>query len=162
MINSLGSNYFPNPYRADLNPYGTLQAQENSKNQPAPLDDAVSKKSPSGETGTIDGNEKCETCERRKYKDISNDPGVTFKTPTNVSPGASAAAVATHENQHVQHEQGKAMREGKEIVSQSVQLHTAICPECGRVYVSGGKTTTVTRNKSHSPTNRGQNLDQYV
>jgi len=23
-----------------------------------------------------------------------------------------------------------------------VQIHTAICPECGRIYVSGGTTTT--------------------
>jgi len=41
----------------------------------------------------------------------------------------------------------KAYREGREVVFQSVQIHTAICPECGRVYVSGGKTTTVTAEK---------------
>jgi hypothetical protein len=23
-----------------------------------------------------------------------------------------------------------------------VQIHTAICPECGRIYISGGTTTT--------------------
>jgi hypothetical protein len=85
---------------------------------------------------------ECETCERRKFKDVSNDPSVSFKTPTSVAPGAEAYAVAAHENQHVSHEKGKAMREGKEVVYQSVQIHTAVCPECGRVYVSGGKTTT--------------------
>ena len=30
------------------------------------------------------------------------------------------------------------------MVSQSVTYHTAICPECGRAYVSGGTTRTVT------------------
>jgi hypothetical protein len=49
---------------------------------------------------------------------------------------------------HVFREQDAARREGREIVSQSVQIHTAVCPECGRVYVSGGKTTTVSREKT--------------
>ena len=31
------------------------------------------------------------------------------------------------------------------MVSQSVTLHTDICPECGDVYVSGGTTRTVTK-----------------
>ena len=31
------------------------------------------------------------------------------------------------------------------MVSQSVTLHTAICPECGDVYVSGGTTRTTTK-----------------
>ena len=61
-----------------------------------------------------------------------------------MAPQAAALAVSAHENQHVQHEQMEAMREGKDVVFQSVQIKTAICPECGRVYVSGGKTTTVT------------------
>lgn len=44
-------------------------------------------------------------------------------------------------------EQGKAWRDGRQVVYQTVQIHTAICPECGRTYVSGGKTTTVTRDR---------------
>ena len=31
------------------------------------------------------------------------------------------------------------------MVSQSVTLHTDICPECGKVYISGGETRTVTK-----------------
>ena len=42
-------------------------------------------------------------------------------------------------------EQAKAKREGREVVSQSVTLHTDICPECGKVYISGGTTRTTTR-----------------
>ncbi|MGE5398344.1 MAG: hypothetical protein ACM3MK_12545 [Chitinophagales bacterium] len=54
----------------------------------------------------------------------------------------SGMAVAAHENEHVVREQAKASQEGKEVVSQSVQLFSATCPECGKTYVSGGRTTT--------------------
>ena len=50
-----------------------------------------------------------------------------------------------HELEHVAHEQAKAQREDRKVVSQTVALHTDICPECGRVYVSGGTTRTVTK-----------------
>ncbi len=88
---------------------------------------------------------KCETCEKRKYQDGSDDMGVSFKTPTNVKPEQAASAVRGHEMEHVVREQAKAKREGREVVSQSVTMHTGICPECGKTYVSGGTTHTVTR-----------------
>ena len=88
---------------------------------------------------------ECQTCKERKYQDGSNDPGVSFKTPTNVAPELAASAVRGHEQEHVVREQAQARREGREVVSQSVTYHTAICPECGRVYVSGGTTRTSTR-----------------
>ena len=50
--------------------------------------------------------------------------------------------------EHVYREQAKAQREDREVVSQSVTYHTAICPECGKAYVSGGTTRTVTAAKS--------------
>lgn len=87
---------------------------------------------------------KCETCEQRKYQDGSDDPGVSFKTPTRMSPDQAAGAVRGHEQEHVVREQAKAAREDRRVVSQSVTLHTDICPECGRVYISGGVTKTVT------------------
>jgi uncharacterized protein with PIN domain len=62
----------------------------------------------------------------------------------------------------VSHEKGKAMREKKEVVYQSVQIHTAVCPECGRVYVSGGKTTTVTREKADPQEMVGRNFDRKI
>lgn len=88
---------------------------------------------------------ECQTCEKRKYQDGSDDMGVSFKTPTNVKPEQAASAVRGHEMEHVVREQAKAKREGREVVSQSVTMHTGICPECGRTYVSGGTTHTVTR-----------------
>ena len=88
---------------------------------------------------------ECQTCAERKYQDGSDDPGVSFKTATHISPEAATAAVRGHEMEHVVRNQAKAARENREVVSQSVIIHTDICPECGRVYTSGGTTRTVTR-----------------
>ena len=88
---------------------------------------------------------ECQTCKNRKYQDGSDDSGVSFQTPTKVAPQAAAMAVRSHEQEHVTRNRSKAEREGKEIVSQTVTIHTGICPECGRVYVSGGTTKTTTR-----------------
>ncbi len=88
---------------------------------------------------------ECQTCKERKYQDGSDDPGVSFKTPTNVAPELAASAVRGHENEHVVREQAKARQEGRKVVNQSVTYHTAICPECGKAYVSGGTTRTVTK-----------------
>jgi hypothetical protein len=46
--------------------------------------------------------------------------------------------------EHVVRERAAAKREDRRVVSQSVTMHTSICPECGRVYVSGGTTRTTT------------------
>lgn len=94
-----------------------------------------------------DENKECRTCAKRRYQDGSNDPSVSFKTPTKISPDRAAAAVRNHEMQHVFHEQANAKRQGREIVSQSVVYHTGICPECHKLYISGGQTRTVTRAK---------------
>lgn len=88
---------------------------------------------------------ECQTCKNRKYQDGSNDPGVSFKTPAHIAPEQAAAKVRGHEMEHVTREQAAAQREGRKVVQQSVTMHTAICPECGDVYVSGGTTRTVTR-----------------
>ena len=87
---------------------------------------------------------QCETCEKRKYQDGSDDMGVSFQTPTRIAPEQVASAVRGHEQEHVVREQAKAQREDRRVVSQSVTLHTDICPECGKTYISGGTTRTVT------------------
>ena len=99
---------------------------------------------------------ECQTCKNRKYQDESDDPGVSFQTPTNVAPEQAAAAVRGHEQEHVVREQAKAQREDRKVVSQSVTMHTEICPECGDVYVSGGTTRTVTK---ANPTQETQQED---
>lgn len=88
---------------------------------------------------------ECKTCQNRRYVDGSGDPGVSFKTPTHISPEGSGAAVMAHEQEHVARESSKAQTEGRKVVSQSVRIYTDVCPECGKVYTSGGKTTTTTK-----------------
>ena len=87
---------------------------------------------------------ECKTCQERKYQDGSNDPGVSFKTPTHIGPDQSASAVRGHEMEHVVRERAKAQSEGRRVISQSVSMQTGICPECGSVYVAGGVTRTTT------------------
>ena len=104
---------------------------------------------------------ECQTCKERKYQDGSDDPGVSFKTPTNIAPEQAASAVRGHENEHVVREQAKAQREDRKVVSQSVTYHTSICPECGKVYVSGGTTRTVTKaDNSQQPEQQNENQDR--
>ena len=86
----------------------------------------------------------CQTCAERKYQDGSDDPGVSFKAPAHIDSSVATAVVRGHEMEHVVREQAKADREDREVVSQSVTLHNSICPECGKIYTSGGTTRTVT------------------
>ena len=93
---------------------------------------------------------ECQTCKQRKYQDGSDDPGVSFKSPTRMDPDTAATAVRGHEQEHVVRERAVAQREGRKVISQSVSIHMDICPECGRVYVSGGLTRTVTASDDSS------------
>ena len=88
---------------------------------------------------------ECETCKNRRYQDDSNNSGVSFQTPTKVAPSAADAAVRAHENEHVVRNRNKAERNGMKIVSQSVTIQKAICPDCGRLYTAGGLTRTLMR-----------------
>ncbi len=117
-------------------PFNLLKTAE--EDEQTEEDDALNGAQEAAEDG------KCETCEKRKYQDGSNDAGVSFKTPTRIDPSQVASAVRGHEMEHVYREQAKAKREGRKVVNQTVTLHNAICPECGRVYISGGTTKTST------------------
>ena len=88
--------------------------------------------------------EGCQTCKNRRYADDSDDPSVSYQTPQYISPGQSGAKVMAHEREHIVNEQAKAEREDRKVISQIVSLSTSICPECGKIYVSGGVTRTVT------------------
>ena len=93
------------------------------------------------QSSTSVGARQCRTCAERKYQDISNDPSVSMQTPTSISPEQAAAAVGAHEREHVASNAARAERDGM-VARSTVTIHTDICPECGRVYVSGGTTTT--------------------
>lgn len=84
---------------------------------------------------------ECETCKNRKYQDGS-DEMVSFKAASHISPNAAASRVRSHEQEHVSNAYKKAATNNGEVLSANVSIHTAVCPECGRSYVSGGTTTT--------------------
>lgn len=93
---------------------------------------------------------ECETCRNRKYQDGSNE-NVSFKAATHVSPGASGAAVRGHEAEHVANAYLKASEQGGRVLSVGVSIHTAVCPECGRVYTAGGETRSVIATPKEDP-----------
>lgn len=106
---------------------------------------------------------ECQTCKNRTYQDGSNDMGVSFKTPTKLSPEKAAYAVRAHESEHVARAWAQAQREDKEVVSQSVTYRTGVCPECGKTYLAGGTTQTVFRSAPETyekaPAEKGRYLD---
>ena len=87
---------------------------------------------------------ECETCASRKYQDGS-DEQVSFKSAQHISPQAAAARVRGHEQEHVSNAYDKAKEAGGKVLNATVSIHTAVCPECGRTYVSGGTTHTQIR-----------------
>lgn len=93
--------------------------------------------------------EECETCRRRKYQDGS-DENVSYKAAAHISPGAAASAVRAHEGEHVANAYSKAAQKNGKVISAAVSIHTAICPECGRTYVSGGTTNTMVKYPNES------------
>lgn len=121
----------------DKNPADTGKATEKTEKAPAVKDSESAQE--------VMQEAECQTCKARKYQDGSDDPGVSFKTAAHISPEQAASAVRSHEYEHVTREQAEAIRNDRKVVSQSVTYQTAICPECGRVYVSGGTTRTVTK-----------------
>lgn len=84
---------------------------------------------------------ECQTCQNRKYQDGS-DENVSFKAATNIAPEAATSAVRGHEQEHVANAYDKAAQNNGKVISATVQIHTSICPECGKTYVSGGTTRT--------------------
>ncbi len=105
---------------------------------------------------------ECQTCKSRKYKDGSDDPSVSFKTATHLDPEAAPYAIRSHEGEHVAHNRARAQRENREIVSQTVTYHTDICPECGKVYMSGGTTRTVSKGGGEKNPYEGRNDQKGV
>ncbi len=84
---------------------------------------------------------ECKTCKERKYQDGS-DEDVSFKTAAHIDPNAAASRVRSHEQEHVSNAYKKAAQNNGKVVSCNVSIHTSVCPECGRTFVSGGTTAT--------------------
>lgn len=147
----------------------------------------VSKAAEAGETGTIknpgestqvqpgkkSSPAECQTCKERKYQDGSNEM-VSFKSASHISPEASGTAVRAHEQEHVSNAYKSASQKNGKVISCSVSIKTAVCPECGRSYVAGGTTQTAIKysNESnpyvknmksqHGDAFKGSNIDMAV
>ncbi|HWT75684.1 MAG TPA: hypothetical protein VN258_13345 [Mobilitalea sp.] len=103
---------------------------------------------------------ECQTCKNRKYMDQSNDNNVSFKSPAHVSPQASFAAVSSHEQEHVTNAVNEGNQPGNKLLSSSVSLKMAICPECGTPYIAGGATrTTIEYNTSNPYENARKSIE---
>lgn len=102
-----------------------------------------SDKSEGKRTGKTESKGECQTCKERKYIDGSDEGNVSFKAPEHIAPEASAGVVMSHEKEHVANAKREGNKPGNELVSATVSLKTAICPECGRSYVAGGTTRTL-------------------
>ena len=123
----------PSPYNSyGISPVGSGEEKKPILNPGAPTERRPGAKSSPAE---------CETCKNRKYQDGS-DEMVSFKAAAHVSPEAAGAAVRSHEQEHVSNAYKKAAQGNGKVLQANVQIHTSVCPECGRSYVSGGTTST--------------------
>ncbi len=147
MMNAVGGG--SNPY------YGSFANDASSLHPRAlPARQSVSPGTKGSAGKKVSGSGPCERCQNRVYRDQSNDPGVSFKAGGTMNPTKAAALVPAHENEHVGREQDRTREAGGEVVSQQVRIFTDKCPECGKVYVSGGETVTV----SSYPSKQGASL----
>lgn len=115
---------------------GTSQTGEDEKRPIVNPGESTEKK-----PGAKSSPAECETCKNRKYQDGS-DEMVSFKSATHISPEAAGAAVRSHEQEHVSNAYKDAAMNNGKVLRASVSIHTSVCPECGRSYVSGGTTST--------------------
>lgn len=132
---TIGTCYGYNPYSAYNNTYsGSYKKQ---------LADAdyISDPDKTKKAGRRSSPEECQSCKERKYQDGS-DENVSFKSATHISPESAGARVRAHEQEHVSNAYKKAAQNNGKVINASVSIHTAICSECGRTYVSGGTTNT--------------------
>lgn len=146
------NNYSPYDFLSRVDDSGTLQknsgsAAETQKAEPSRTgaNDSVKNADPdkNKKPGRRSSPEDCETCKKRKYQDGSDESNVSFKSAAHISSQSAGAAVRAHENEHVTNAYNKAAKNNGKVLSATVSIHTAICPECGRSYVSGGTTNTM-------------------
>lgn len=133
-VNNIGM-YNNNPYSGNY-PVGNSEQSERN-----PVTTALKEEQEKERMGIKEPTEECETCKKRKYQDGS-DEMVSFKSAAHISPESAAATVRAHEQEHVSNAYKKAATGNGKVVSASVSIHTSVCPECGRTYVSGGTTHT--------------------
>lgn len=124
--------------------YPSLSPVNKSEGVASPsLNPLAAGKAENGRTEKASSKGECQTCKERKYVDGSDEGNVSFKAPGHIAPEASAGVVMAHEKEHVANAKREGNKPGNELISASVSIKTAICPECGRSYVAGGTTRTL-------------------
>lgn len=115
-------------------------------------------------TGKAEKKGECQTCKNRTYVDGSDEGNVSFKAPGHIAPEASAGTVMAHEQQHVSNAQRIGSKPENKLISATVSLKTAICPECGRSYVAGGTTRTLIKygNSEYDKNKKKADLDAVL
>jgi len=140
-------------------PSGTA-ASDSATVSPLSADKASEQK----RTGKAESKGECQTCKERKYIDGSDEGNVSFKAPGHIAPEASAGVVMSHEKEHVANAKREGNKPGNELISATVSLKTAICPECGRSYVAGGTTRTLIKygNSDYDKNKKAADLDALL
>lgn len=139
-IGTFDNNRYIASYGAD-SPLGQAQERDAENKKVFFSEDEDAQNPREKRAGLKGSTEECETCKKRKYQDGS-DEMVSFKSAAHISPESAAARVRAHEQEHVSNAYKKAATEDGKVIRASVSIHTAVCPECGRTYVSGGTTHT--------------------
>lgn len=154
MINGLGdtSIYNYGGYNSSIAFAGTIGSTGSAKDAIPSESELKSLK----QTGAVE----CSTCASRKYQDGS-DENVSYKSASHIDPSFSGSKVMAHEQEHVSNAYSKAAKGGGQVISASVTLKTAICPECGRSYVSGGVTNTAIKYNENNPYGGNQKSADY-
>ena len=92
----------------------------------------------------------CSTNNAPQQDADGSDENVSYKSAAHIAPGAAGNAVRAHEGEHVSNAYTKASQNNGKVISASVSIHTSVCPECGRTYVSGGTTNTMIKYPNES------------
>ena len=137
----------------DMTPWERLQAEELEKEKKDEIEEEKLEKSEEKkekieeekEEKEEEENAECETCANRKYMDGS-DEMVSFKSAAHISPESAGTRVRAHEQEHVNNAYEKAELKDGKVQFASIAIHTSICPECGRTYVSGAALLLQDRN----------------
>jgi hypothetical protein len=137
----------------------TIDISQQAKDYTAQMQKAESQKAEIQKADSVDQFQSCHTCENRHYVDKSDDPSVSFQTPTRLSPGQAAPAVMAHEREHISNEQAKAQRNDRKVISQSITISMSQCNECHVMYVSGGTARTVTASSNSSAVSENASED---
>ena len=153
---SMRYNGFSYPFSSPINGQETISSPSMNPQGLSNVENrAAEKTSSKGE---------CQTCKERKYVDGSDEGNVSFKSPGHIAPEASAGVVMAHEKEHVANARREGNKPGNELISASVSIKTAICPECGRSYVAGGTTRTVIKygNSEYDKNKKAADLDALL